>query len=153
MPTSLHSSLNDLAHKFAADVLGAIRAASLGDLQAESGGAAVRRAPGRPKGSTTKTLSKASRATVPFNAGKPAGRSVPVAKSTRLARRSPDDIAKTLDQVVALVKKSKTGLRSEEIRKALALDVREVPRVLKQGVSAKKLKAKGQKRATRYSVA
>jgi hypothetical protein len=151
MPTSLHSSLNDLAHKFAADVLGAIRAASLGDLQAESGGAAVRRA--SPKGSTTKTPSKASRATVPFKAAKTAGRPVPVAKSTRLARRSPEDIAKTLDQVVALVKKSKTGLRSEEIRKALALDVREVPRVLKQGVSAKKLKAKGQKRATRYSAA
>jgi hypothetical protein len=50
------------------------------------------------------------------------------------------------------VKKSKTGLRSEEIRKALALDVREVPRVLKQGLSSKKLKAKGQKRATQYSV-
>jgi hypothetical protein len=153
MPTSLHSSLNDLAQKFASDVLGAIRSASLGDLQAESGGGAVRRAPGRPKGSTTKTTSKASRATTPFKPSKPAGRTAPAGKSVRLARRSPEDIAKTLDQVVALVKKSKTGLRSEEIRKALALDVREVPRVLKQGVSAKKLKSKGQKRATRYSAA
>jgi hypothetical protein len=72
-------------------------------------------------------------------------------RSARLPRRSPDDIARTLDQVVALVKKSKTGLRSEEIRKALALDVREVPRVLKQGLTSRKLKAKGQKRATRYS--
>jgi hypothetical protein len=52
---------------------------------------------------------------------------------------------------VALVKKSKTGLRSEEIRKALSLDVREVPRVLKSAIKAKNLKAKGRKRATTYS--
>jgi hypothetical protein len=56
-----------------------------------------------------------------------------------------------VDQVVALVNKSKTGLRSEEIRKTLNLDVREVPRILKTGVQSKKLKAKGQRRATTYS--
>jgi len=44
-------------------------------------------------------------------------------------------------------------MRSEEIRKALKLDVREVPRVLKEGLSKKKLKSRGQKRATRYSAA
>ncbi len=49
------------------------------------------------------------------------------------------------------MKKSKTGLRSEEIKKALGLDVREVPRILKTAVKTKKLKAKGQKRATVYS--
>jgi len=41
-------------------------------------------------------------------------------------------------------------MRSEEIRKALKLDVREVPRVLKEGVAKKKLRSKGQKRATTY---
>jgi hypothetical protein len=56
-----------------------------------------------------------------------------------------------VDQVVALVQKSKTGLRSEEIKKALGLDRREVPRMLKTAVQTKKLKAKGQKRATVYS--
>jgi hypothetical protein len=43
------------------------------------------------------------------------------------------------------------GLRAEEIRKTLRLDVREVPRVLKEGLRTKKLKSKGQKRATVYS--
>jgi len=38
------------------------------------------------------------------------------------------------------------------IRKALKLDVREVPRVLKEGLSKKKLKSRGQKRATTYTV-
>jgi hypothetical protein len=153
MPTSLHSSLQDLAHKFASDVLGAIRSASLGDLRAESGGTSAPRGPGRPRGSTTKTPSKASRATVALKPGKPSSRLPRLDRSVRLPRRSSQDIAKTLDQVVALVKKSKTGLRSEEIRQALALDVREVPRVLKQGLTSKKLKSKGQKRATRYSAA
>ena len=41
MPASLHSSLNDLAHKFASDVLDAIRSASLADLHAESGAGAA----------------------------------------------------------------------------------------------------------------
>jgi len=151
MPTSLHSSLNDLAHKFASDVLDAIRSAPLGDLHAESSPGRTSRAPGRPKGSTTKTPSKASRATQALKPIKPSGRLLHLGSSARLPRRSPEDIGKTLERVVALVKKSKTGMRSEEIRKALALDVREVPRVLRQGISSKKLKAKGQKRATQYS--
>ncbi len=53
---------------------------------------------------------------------------------------------------MALVKTSKNGMRSEEIRKALGLDVREVPRILKTAVASKKLRARGQKRATEYSV-
>ena len=52
-----------------------------------------------------------------------------------------------------LVRKSTKGLRSEEIRKALKLDVREVPRVLKEGLAKKKLKSRGQKRATTYFAA
>ena len=140
MPT-LRSALDSLASNFASAVLDAIKGASLQDLHAESGGAS-RRGPGRPRGSSTKTTATAARA------------SAPTAKKTkggRLQRRGPEEIAKTLAQVVALVKTKKTGLRSEEIRKALKLDVREVPRVLKEGLSKKKLKSKGQKRATTYS--
>jgi Fic family protein len=51
------------------------------------------------------------------------------------------------------VRAKKTGLRSEEIRRALKLDVREVPRVLKEGLTKKKLRSKGQKRATTYFAA
>jgi len=48
------------------------------------------------------------------------------------------------------VKGKPDGLRSEEIRAALQLDKREMPRVLGEGLSGKKLKSKGQKRATKY---
>jgi len=141
--TSLRSTLDSLASTFATAVLEAIRGASLDELVAGSGGA-PRRGPGRPRGSsTTKAAPTATRASA----------SAPKARGGRLARRSPADIAKTLGQVVALVKAKKTGLRSEEIRRALKLDVREVPRVLKEGLTKKKLRSKGQKRATTYFAA
>jgi hypothetical protein len=140
-PMNLRANLDALASNFASAVLDAIRGASLDELVAESGGA-PRRGPGRPKGSTTKSTATAARASAP--ARKPSG---------RLARRSPADIAKTLGQIVGLVKASKTGLRSEQIRAALKLDKRELPRVLADGLRTKKLKSKGQKRATQYSAA
>jgi hypothetical protein len=132
--SSLRSALDSLAHSFTAGVLAAIRVASIEDLLAESGGAAGRGA-GRPRAAATPVSSPKAKTT----------------KGGRLARRSADDIAKAVDQVVALVKQSKAGLRSEEIKKKLGLDRREVPRILKTAVQTKKLKAKGQKRATVYS--
>jgi hypothetical protein len=52
----------------------------------------------------------------------------------RLQRRSPEEIAKTLVQVVAAVKTPS----------------QEMPRILKEGLAKKLLKSKGQKRATTY---
>jgi hypothetical protein len=78
--------------------------------------------------------------------------STPVRRpSGRLPRRSPAEIAKALGTIVALLKGKKAGLRSEQIRDALKLDKRELPRVLGEGLKTKKLKSKGQKRATVYS--
>jgi len=135
MPSnSLRSTLDSLANSFAGAVLDAIKGASIQELLAESGGA-TRRGPGRPKAAASASA-----------------RPAPRAKSTgRLARRSPEEIAKTLDRIHALLKGKKSGMRSEEIRKALKLDVREVPRVLKEGLAKKKLKSRGQKRATTYT--
>jgi DNA-directed RNA polymerase specialized sigma subunit len=70
--------------------------------------------------------------------------------SGRLPRRSADDIAQVLDSVTSLVKKHKEGLRAEQIREELGLQAKELPRVLKEGLSSRKLKSKGQKRATTY---
>ena len=55
-----------------------------------------------------------------------------------------------LASVVALLKKSPDGLRSEAIRDALKLDRREVPRVLAEGLKGKVLRKRGAKRATVY---
>ena len=72
-------------------------------------------------------------------------------RSGRLKRRSSEDIGQVLDQVVALVKKNKDGLRAEQIRTELSLQAKELPRVLKEGLSSKRLRKAGQKRATVYS--
>jgi hypothetical protein len=130
--TSLRSTLDSLASSFASEVLHAIRAASLDELLTETSGGA-RRGPGRPRA----TVSAAPRAA----ARRPPG---------RLARRSPEEIAKTLGLIVAAVKAK--PMRAEQIRQVLKLDKRELPRVLAEGLKTKKLKSKGQKRATTYSV-
>jgi len=139
----LRSNLDSLAASFANAVLAAIRGASLEELLAESGGSR-RRGPGRPP--------KARASSKPSAPSAKAAPSAP-RKSGRLARRSPADIAKALDQVVALVKGKKDGLRAEQIRASLKMQSKEMPRVLKEGLAKKKLKAKGRKRATTYSAA
>jgi hypothetical protein len=137
-PTSLRATLDSLANNFASAILEAIRSASLEQLLAESGGG--------------RASSNGVRAKAAGGGGQPDPLKTPSRKpSGRLARRSPEEIAKTLGSIVSLLKGKKAGMRSEEIRKALKLDVREVPRVLKEGLSSKKLKSKGQKRATVYT--
>lgn len=124
--SNLRSQLDSLAQDFASSILAAIRSASLEDLLDGRRGRAAAAA------AAVGSLKKGAKG--------------------RLARRSSADIAKTLDRVVGVVKKSKDGMRAEDIRKALSLDVREMPRVLKEGLAKKKLRAKGQKRATTYFV-
>ena len=43
-------------------------------------------------------------------------------------------------------------MRSEQIQKHLGVRKEELPRVLKQGLTSKALKSKGQKRSTVYTV-
>jgi hypothetical protein len=128
--SNLHSQLASLAGAFASSVLEAIRGASLEDILAES------RTP----------VSKVRREAPTNGAAKP----VRSKAAGRLRRRSADDIAKALDRVVALVKKNKDGLRAEQIRQQLGMQAKEMPRVLKEALSKKQLKSRGQKRATTY---
>jgi hypothetical protein len=68
----------------------------------------------------------------------------------RLRRRSADQIVATLGRIHALLKKSKSGLRAEEIREALKLHRKELPIPLAEGLRTKRLRKTGQKRATTY---
>jgi hypothetical protein len=133
--SSLRTAIGDLASTFVAGVLDSIRGARLDDLLAEAG-VGVRRGPGRPNVAPDDSTASAR-----------------VTRSGRLKRRSPEEIAKALDEVIALVKKHKSGLRAEQIRAQLKMDRKEMPRVLQEGLSTKKLKSKGRKRATTYTTA
>jgi hypothetical protein len=74
------------------------------------------------------------------------------AASSHAGRRSAQ-VPQLTASLMAFTGRACTALRSEEIKKALGLDRREVPRILKTAVAAKNLTAKGQKRATTYTAA
>jgi hypothetical protein len=77
--------------------------------------------------------------------------STKAATGEKRARRSSDDLAKTLATVVAAVKKAgKDGARADTIREATGLDRSALPRVLRMGVTSKVLKTHGKKRGTLY---
>jgi len=143
MTTSLQSKLTELAQAFAGSVLAAVRSVSLDELLA-----------GTHRGARSEThVGNGAKAPVEEAAPKRPARARAASPTGRLPRRSADDIAAALDQVIALVKKHREGLRAEQIRTELRMQAKEMPRVLKEGLAKKKLKAKGQKRATTYTAA
>jgi hypothetical protein len=133
--STLKSRLDSLVSSFASEIVRAIQSSPLEDLLADVGPA--KRSPGRPPSRHIDSETPAPAPQKPKKGG-------------RLPRRSASDIKAALDRVHGLLKSSKGGLRSEQIRVALNLDVREIPRVLKEGLASKKLTSKGQKRATTY---
>jgi hypothetical protein len=143
MTTSLQSKLTELAEAFAGSVLAAVRSVSLDELLA-----------GTHRGRAETHVVNGTKAPVEEVAAKRPGRPRAAASAPgRLPRRSADDIAAALERVVGLVKKHREGLRAEQIRTELDMQAKEMPRVLKEGLAKKKLKAKGQKRATTYTAA
>jgi hypothetical protein len=145
--STLRSSLNDLAASFTTAVLAAIRSTNLDDLLAETRG-------GRPARAAGPVRRGASNGAGVKVAARASGRgAASAARAGRLRRRSAEEIAGVLDGIVALLKKNRAGLRAEQIRSELGLQAKEMPRVLKEGLSTQKLKSKGQKRATTYFAA
>jgi hypothetical protein len=137
--STLRSSLNELVASFTRELLATIRNASLEELVAESGGgrrAFQGRRPAAADGNGRAAFGRAK-----------------TGSTGRLRRRSAEEIAGVLDGVVGLLKKNKAGLRAEQIRAELGLQAKEMPRVLKEGLSTQRLKSKGQKRATTYFAA
>jgi len=145
MVNNLQSAIFQRAQSFAADILHAVRSAPLEEILAE--GAARPNGAGRPASRAVASPRKrgerlprvASRA--PVSSQKAA---------ERLPRRSKDELAKTAASVAQLLKGVKDGMRAEDIRHKLGLDVREVPRALKDALASKLISKKGQKRATTY---
>jgi len=127
--SNLRSRLADLASSFTDSVIDAIRGTSLEELLSESGA----RGKTRQAEALPRAMPKVARTA-----------------SGRLPRRSADDIATELDKIVALVQRHKDGLRAEQIRTELGMQAKELPRVLKEGLNSRRLRSKGQKRATTY---
>jgi hypothetical protein len=140
---SLQSQLNQLAASFTQAVIEAIRAISLEELVAETGG--LRGMPRVPAGADARGRGRAPR--------RAAGPSRRRSSSRRLKRRSHDDIEKALGEIVSLVGNQPRGMRAEQIRSELGMEAKEMPRILGEGLATRRLRKRGQKRATTYYAA
>ncbi len=139
--SNIQSQIHILARSFVDQVVEVLRGASLRDLVSHDAGSGGGVGTGRALRSAPPNAVAAPSAVHPPRA---------VRSSGRLPRRSAVEIQATLDKIVALLKKHKDGLRAEEIRSTLGMQAKEMPRILKEGLSTKKLTCKGQKRATTY---
>jgi hypothetical protein len=141
MTGTLRDTIHHLAADFAAGVLGVIRSSSLEDILAESGGA-VRRGPGRPPSQAvaSRVLERLPHAPQARRTG----------RKGRLQRRSASDIGHVIDKIVELLSSKPKGLRAEQIRAALDLSSKELPRPIALALSSKKISKTGRKRATTY---
>lgn len=152
--SNLRSALNTITSQFIDNVLAAMRSASLQDIAAETGArstatstttAAPKRRAGRKPAAAAEAAAPAAEAPAKSRGGRSAAR-----KGGRLARRSPEDLAKVVDQIVAVLEKHPDGLRAEEIREAIGVSAKELPRPLGDALDGKRITKKGQKRATTY---
>lgn len=134
--STLRATIEAQALQFATAIVQALRSASLEELMSVAGGGG--HAPPRP--TSTKTN------------GKTTGAAAPARKGGRLGRRSADEIGRTLENIVAVLSQHPEGLRAEQIKAALQLDKREMPRPIAEGLRSGALKKTGQKRATVYTV-
>jgi hypothetical protein len=170
--STLKSTIESLAAQFATSILGALRSASIDEVMSLTGqrasaaasgssasGAAApaKRGPGRPKKAAAPAAQPAPAASAPKKRGRPAGsgnaKAAAASKKTasgRLARRSAEDIGSVVDSIVSLLEQHSEGLRAEQIRGALGLDAKELPRPLADGLAAGTITKTGQKRATTY---
>lgn len=172
---SILNALRSASIEEVMSVTGARAPAAAASASASAPAAPAKRGPGRPKKAVA-AAAPAAAAPAPAAApkrGRPAGSSnnsgnkakaaaapkavaAPKAKKTatgRLARRSIEDIGSVVESIVALLQSHPDGLRAEQIRGALGLEAKELPRPLADGVAAGTLTKTGQKRATTYFLA
>ena len=139
--STLKTTIDSLAAEFASKLITAIKGASFAEILSVTGGSSPARR-GRPP---APAKAEAPKAHVPVSVARKG-------KGGRLARRSPEALAKTKAEIVALLAKSPKGLRAEQIRAKLGLTKQEIPRPLSDALAEKLIAKKGEKRATTYFV-
>ena len=148
MPT-LQNQIQSFADTFARSVIQALRTASIDELGVHARGFSAKRVSSRT-GRRNGHATDASEARVAQKRGPTGQKGKRGRKPGRLARRNESDIAVLAERIVAFVSEHPKGVRAEEIRAGLGLAQNEWPRPLAAALAGKRLRKKGQKRATTY---
>lgn len=148
----MHDVLLTAAQEVVSDFTDGLAEASLGEIvQVRDGTKPKRRAPKRGGKKAKKPAKRAAKKAKKAKKAARKGAKKPATKAGRLPRRSAADIARVGGRIVKLLKKNPEGLRSEQIRAALKLEAREMPRVLRETVAANRIAIlSGSKRSTTY---
>jgi hypothetical protein len=72
------------------------------------------------------------------------------ASNGRRARRSTDDIQSTVKSIVSVLKRNGGGMRAEQIKAAIGVETKDLPRPIAVALSEGLIRKKGEKRATTY---
>lgn len=152
---NVETQLKSRVDSFVAELSDLVRKAAIEAVQgALKGGAAA--APGVAKAAGKKRGPAPAAAPVaaPKAAAKaPKAAAAPAASKRKAGqKRSPDEIVKTTEKLLAYITKN-SGQRIEEIAKGVGNSTKELTLPVKKLLNEKKITAKGEKRATRYFVA
>lgn len=134
--SNIQNTLAPIVDAFVAAIIRSLRGASLAEL------VGAQTAP-KPTRTQRHQAEVTARVVAALTGPEPKGRKP-------LARRSPKQMDATIARIVQLLKKSRAGLRSEAIQKALGLARNEVPRPIAIALAKKMIRKTGQKRATVY---
>jgi hypothetical protein len=131
--TAIDAQLRARIDAFVADISAAVRASALDAVRealGSPGSVPAKRGPGRPP--------KAVASDAP-------------AAAPKRAKRTPEDVAKMGETVVAYVAKN-PGQSVEQIKKALGVEKKDLQLPMIRMIAAKKLKTTGERRGTKYFV-
>ena len=160
MSNALRTQIQTFAAQFAAEVLKALRNASLEDILTEStahratAAGPVKRGRGRPKGtkdsaprakrgSTSRPQAAAASSTPKRGRGRPKGSK----DSAPRAKRAPS--SNVLDSITAYVRQH-PGTSGEAARKALKIERSQWSPAVSKAITEKKIRKEGERRSTKY---
>jgi DNA-binding helix-hairpin-helix protein with protein kinase domain len=127
MSADLQTVIRNLAQSMAAEIVQALRGLSVDEI------ARLDHRPSHRQASSRRT---------------PKGAASGKAKTRQ--RRDAKQLQAVVDKLVAVVKANKKGINAEGIRAALKLPRKELPRPIALALKSKKIRKRGQKRATTY---
>ncbi|AKV01505.1 hypothetical protein AKJ09_08168 [Labilithrix luteola] len=139
--STLRGTIEGLASQFASSVIEALRGASIDELLDVAQGGAAGGGGGARRGRVTREVTTEVAVAAPR---------VRRGRGGRLGRRSANDIAAMINSIVSLLQQNPGGLRAEQIREALGVEAKELPRPLGEATDQGLISKEGQKRATTY---